>query len=85
MKGETYYVCKSMKELIAYTKMKRKQRKHSHAEILKVYYLFISKKSIVGIVLSLSLCKVKIVTLASKYSNSSRLLSHYLPTVNMSC
>ena len=26
MKGETYYVCKSMKELIAYTKMKRKQR-----------------------------------------------------------
>ena len=37
MKGETYYVCKSMKELIAYTKMKRKQRKHNHTEILKVY------------------------------------------------
>ena len=37
MKGETYYVCKSMKELIAYTKMKRKQRKHKHTEILKVY------------------------------------------------
>ena len=37
MKGEIYYVCKSMKELIAYTKMKRKQRKHNHTEILKVY------------------------------------------------
>ena len=37
MKGESYYVCKSMKELIAYTKMKRKQRSHNHTEILKVY------------------------------------------------
>ena len=37
MKGETYYVCKSMKELIAYTKMKRKQRNHNHTEILKIY------------------------------------------------
>jgi len=37
MKGEIYYVCKSMKELIAYTKMKRKQRKSNHTEILKVY------------------------------------------------
>ena len=37
MKGETYYVCKSMKELIAYTKMKRKQRRQNHTEILKVY------------------------------------------------
>tara|TARA_B100001564_G_C20490751_1_gene601527 strand:+ start:605 stop:826 length:222 start_codon:yes stop_codon:yes gene_type:complete len=37
MKGETYYVCRSMKELIAYTKMKRKQRNHNHTEILKVY------------------------------------------------
>ena len=37
MKGEIYYVCKSMKELIAYTKMKRKQRKVNHTEILKVY------------------------------------------------
>ena len=37
MKGETYYVCKSMKELIAYTKMKRKQRKHNQTEILKEY------------------------------------------------
>ena len=37
MKGETYYVCKSMKELIACTKMKRKERRHNHTEILKVY------------------------------------------------
>lgn len=37
MKGEIYYVCKSMKELIAYTKMKRKQRKVNHTEIIKVY------------------------------------------------
>jgi len=41
--------------------------------------LFNSKKSVVGITPSLSLCKVKIVTLASKYSNNSKLLSHYLP------
>ena len=37
MKGEIYYVCKSMKELIAYNKMKRKQRAHKHVELLKIY------------------------------------------------
>jgi len=41
--------------------------------------LFSSKKSIVGITLTLSLCKVKIVTLGSKYSNNSKQLSHYSP------
>ena len=35
--NKTYYVCKSMKELLAYTKAKRKQRAHQHYEMAKVY------------------------------------------------
>ena len=35
--NKTYYTCKSMKELLAFTKAKRKQRAHSHYEMAKVH------------------------------------------------
>ncbi len=37
MTDKTYYVCKTMKELLAFTKAKRKQRAHSHYEMAKVH------------------------------------------------
>jgi hypothetical protein len=35
--NKQYYVCKSMKELLAFTKAKRKQRAHQHYEMAKAY------------------------------------------------
>jgi len=35
--NKVFYVCKTMKELLAYTKTMRKKRAHDHYEIAKLY------------------------------------------------
>ena len=35
--NKAFYVCKTMKELLAYTKAMRKKRAHDHYEIAKIY------------------------------------------------